>query len=99
VKTSLAFGHVGDSGFLEEVAFDVGSSDSLVRAEKDLNVLPESARILISYCFAVPEGFEEGVASQNLFFEGVLPLLVLAEVGQHLHAILGRFCLSRPRLS
>jgi hypothetical protein len=43
VKTSLAFGHVGDSGFLEEVAFDVGSSDSLVRAEEDLNVLSESA--------------------------------------------------------
>jgi hypothetical protein len=75
---------------------DVGAPDDVVLVEEDLDVLTETAGVLVAHRLAVAECLEERIAGQDLALNRVV--LAVAERGQQLHAVLGGLGLARPAL-
>lgn len=47
-----------DSALFKQVADNVSSFDGVVSSKKDLDVLSETAGVIVSYCFAVAESLK-----------------------------------------
>lgn len=84
------------SALFQQVTDDVGALNGEVLSEEDLNVLTEATGVIVSDGFAVSEGLQQRVTRQYLILDWVA--FAVTEVGQHLHAVLGRFCFSGSRL-
>jgi hypothetical protein len=71
MEGALVFGNRRHPRFLKQIAGNVRPFDSVVRPEKYLHVLSESARIVVPYCLAVAERFEQGIAGQYFFLNAM----------------------------
>jgi len=96
VVRSLVFGDGDHSTFFEEVADDVGTLDGQVLSEKYLHIFSESTRVVISDSLAVAKSLQKRVTGQYLLLDRVT--FPVAQIGQHLHAVLCGFRLACSRL-
>lgn len=90
MKCSFLARNRNHSRFLQQVADNICAFDRIFIWKKYLDVLPKPTRVVISYSLAISKSFQQGVASQNLFFDGVT--FFMTQASQDLHAILGWFC-------
>ena len=99
MKTSLILCYIRDPWFLKKIAFNAGTFDRMIRTKIDLCIFTKSTWILISYSFTISKCLENGVTSKYLRLNRKWMILIVTQIGKHLHTIFSWLCLACSRLS
>ena len=99
MKTSLILCYIRDPWFLKKIAFNAGTFDRMIRTKIDLCIFAKSTWILISYSFTISKCLENGVTSKYLRLNRKWMILIVTQIGKHLHTIFCWLCLTSSRLS
>ena len=100
--TTLIGSDTNDTRLLKKIILDHGAEDFvLLDAEVHQHIFAKTRRVVISHRLGVAEAFEDRVTGEDLLADvGLTFGLVLSrQLSEELHANLGRFSLTRTRLT
>lgn len=99
---SLLAGLMGNSGLLQQIAFDISASNLPTQTKFDSYKFSESRRVVVSNCLSIPESFKNWIGLQNFLLQGshlTNDFAFCRDRSQILNDLLGVFRLSSSRLS